>query len=174
MSGIIQYTATIFQEPKPIAENLYQNLKPILHSNPYYNIVENESFTSKFSRYITMIIIGVIGVALSYTLKLIFGNAVETLFDWISIPSGIILFGGFIYLFLEGFSYSSYLQKSDAYFLRMKYAILKSNSFFEFNEIFYSIFSSDYDSDFKKWKKQYYKLLNKQIKENKSHRSNSV
>ena len=161
MGGIINYTATIFKEPNPINENLYKAFKESLDNNQYYSIVKNENFYSKFKRHFNMIIIGISGIALSYVLKLIFGDSIDTLFDWISIPSVILLFLGFIFLLLEGSSYSDYLNKSNAYFLRMKYAILKSSSYFEFNEIFYTIFSYDYDADFKKWKKEYFKQAGK-------------
>jgi hypothetical protein len=161
MGGTIQYSATVFQEPRPISEFTYETLKDSVRNNQYFDIAENESFYSKFSRHFKMILIGVSAIVMAYILKLIFGDKVETLFDWLSIPGGILLFIGLLYLFLEGISYSEYLQKSDAYFLRMKYALLKSNSYHEFNEIFYTIFSKDYDSDFKKWKKEYFHQVKK-------------
>jgi len=157
MGGFIKYTRTGFIEPDPIDEETYTLLKNRIMEDPYYRIVQNERLRDKFSRYIRMMYIGGIGLVISMLLSYILNLQKDGFLLFLSVPSGIILFGGFIYFFLESPSYAKYLEKSEAYFLRMKFAIQKSNSFFEFTEILYSIYSNDYDSDFKKWKRQYFR-----------------
>ena len=161
MGGIITYTATSFNEPNPLKKETYSYFKKIFAYDRYAETVENEGFYSKFRRHINMIIIGAVGVLISLAINAIFRDKAETLCEWVSLLSGLLLFVGLIYLILEGLSYSDYLRKSDAYFLRMKYAIIKSEDFDNFNKIFYSIFSADYDLDFKKWRKDYYKQAKK-------------
>jgi hypothetical protein len=157
MGGLIEYTRTNFVAPDPIEEATYLSLKNSLNKDPFFNIVQNESIREKYSRYIRFMYIGAIGIAISLLLGWIFKIKADGFLLFLIVPSGLLLFGSIILFLLETPSYSQYLEKSEAYFLRMKYAVQKSSSFFEFNEIFYSIYSSDYDSDFKRWKKQYLK-----------------
>ena len=84
-------------------------------------------------------------------------SAFAVSFFLIALISGFTLFGSCYKFYLESSSYSKYEKDRDEYFLRMKFAIIHSLNFSEFNKYFYTIFSRHFDEDYAAWKKLYFK-----------------
>jgi hypothetical protein len=156
MGGIvIRYTATIFVEPKPLTESEYMQIRDFLRDNPYKQIFRQENTDGMYNNYYWTMGVAA-GILLLYAIvKYFFGELL--LMDWIALVAGITFFGSMYKLYLESSSYSAYEKNRDAYFLRMKFAIMTSLNFSEFNKYFYTIFSRHFDSDYAIWKKRYFK-----------------
>jgi len=156
MGGIvIQYTATTFVEPEPLTESEYNQLKDFLKDNPYQIIFSQENNVGMYNNYFWTMVVAACVLLLCFFVNYFFGELLVT--DWIGLIAGITFFGSLYKYFLESSSYSKYEKIRDAYFLRMKFAIITSQNFNEFNKYFYTIFSRHFDNDYAVWKKRYFK-----------------
>ena len=156
MGGIvIEYTATSFAEPKPLAEIQYNQLKELLKENPYKAIFQQENTDGMYNSHYWIMAISACIVVVYIILNYFFGELV--FMEWIALISGIAFFGGIYRFYLESSSYSNYEKDRDEYFLRMKFEIIRSLNFNEFNKYFYTIFSKHFDAEYAAWRKAYLK-----------------
>lgn len=131
-----EYTKTYFAPPPRISLYQYEQFKSALYSNPNFEIdLKPEKFLDLFKPY--LMIWG--GFAI-YTIILIIVSKFTKVYGIFYLPILIGLMSipfGIIRLLLEAPSYARYLKKKKNYFSNLKYAILSTNSYAEFYELFY-------------------------------------
>ena len=131
--AIISYTKTNFREPARISENSYSQLRLKILRNPEMDIDPSpETFSQHFKGALMTILVSFFLFIFCFG---VFKEGSPMIFIG-GISMCAFLFFSFM-LLIEGPSYATYIKQKKEYFLRMKYAIQNTTSYYEFVNTFY-------------------------------------
>lgn len=129
----IQYTKTKFLRPKTISKPDYLSIKNLLTTNPNASIDSNpEKFTDEFGGRLKVIAICAVLTVIGLLLDSMEPNALLYICFMGMLVGSIFL----VMLFLEAPSFATYLKNKINYFDLLRKAVIKSNSYEEFLDIF--------------------------------------